>query len=148
MAIGIGGDGTTSAIGHIIEQHAAALALIDRAGEGESRAVFHFSRRVPLRSRQIGDHGIAAVSRIDLAAEYAPYTATGTAAGAALAALGVALKRPKLGNTLGALAASSGIVMVVMGGLTKRAAGGMGALYESFPPPAASCFLTARMMCG
>jgi hypothetical protein len=81
---------------------------------------------------------------LDLAAEYAPYTATGTAAGAALAALGVALKRPKLGYTLGALAASSGIVMDVMGGLTKRASGGMGALYESFPPPAAYGAITAE----
>ncbi len=71
---------------------------------------------------------------LDFAAEYAPYTATGTAAGAALAALGVAVKRPKLGYTLGALAASSGIVMDVMNGLNKRA-GSMGALYESFPPP-------------
>lgn len=71
---------------------------------------------------------------LDLAAEYVPYTATGTAAGAALAALGVAVKRPKLGYTLGALAASSGIVMDVMNGLNKRAVS-MGALYESFPPP-------------
>lgn len=80
---------------------------------------------------------------LDLAAEYAPYTATGTAAGAALAALGVALKRPKLGYTLGALAASSGIVMDVMNGLNKRA-GSMGALYESFPPPQSYGAITAE----
>jgi hypothetical protein len=73
---------------------------------------------------------------LSFAGQYLSYTATGAAAGAALALIGVAAKRGKLGVQLGALAASSGIVMDVVSGLSKRASGDMGALYESFPPPA------------
>ena len=66
-------DHLAAAIGHVIDQHAAARLAFDRAQDEEIGLVFDHAARVLRRLVEIGDAGVFRRRRIELALRCAPY---------------------------------------------------------------------------